>query len=40
MVVALIAVPGAREAAFLGAAAVQGLPMLLDRPLRARQPAA
>ena len=40
MVLALVVVPSARGAAFLVAAAVQGLPMLLDLPLRARQPAA
>ena len=36
MVLALIAVPDARGVAFLVAAAIQGLPMLLDLPLRAR----
>ncbi|MEM1043601.1 MAG: hypothetical protein AAGI91_13340 [Bacteroidota bacterium] len=37
MVLALVAAPGTRDAAFLIAAAVQGLPMLLDLPLRAGQ---
>lgn len=36
MVVALVAVPDAQGVAFLVAAAVQGLPMLIDLPLRAR----
>lgn len=36
MVLALVAVPDARGVAFLVAAAVQGLPMLVDLPLRAR----
>ena len=36
MVLALVAVPDARGIAFLVAAAVQGLPMLVDLPLRAR----
>ena len=36
MVLALVAVPDARDVAFLVAAAVQGLPMLVDLPLRTR----
>ena len=40
MVVALVAVPGTEGVAFLVAAAVQGLPMLADLPLRAREHAA
>lgn len=36
MVLALVTVPDARGVAFLVAAAVQGLPMLVDLPLRAR----
>ena len=40
LVVALVAVPDAQGVAFLVAAAVQGLPMLADLPLRAREHAA
>ncbi|MEM1118353.1 MAG: hypothetical protein AAGJ11_17735 [Bacteroidota bacterium] len=36
MVLALVAVPDARGVAFLVAAAIQGLPMLVDLPLRTR----